>query len=134
MKEIIVIEGKEPKEVIRKLIKASSIKMYEELEKEDRICIYGEELKRIKVPETWEDLEKLVIDNCNNYTISIDKIKQRYSIECKGFIFYNFGLVEFSIATKTIDGDFVKFNRCFATDMQPAQMWNIIKSLIGEDK
>ena len=84
-----------------------------------------------QVPETWEDLEILVIDNCHNYTISFDGIKKRQSIEYKGFIFYNFGLVEFSITTKTIDNDFVKFNRCLATEMKPAQMWNIIKNLIG---
>ena len=84
-----------------------------------------------QVPETWEDLEILVIDNCHNYTISFDGIKKRQSIEYKGFIFYNFGLVEFSITTKTIDNDFVKFNRCLATEMKHAQMWNIIKNLIG---
>ena len=86
-----------------------------------------------QVPETWEDLEKLVIDNCHNYTLGFDGIKKRQTIECKDFIFYNFGLVEFSITTKTIDNDCVKFNRCLATEMQPAQMWNIIKSLIGEE-
>lgn len=120
MKERIVIEEK------------IAIKHLKNLEKEhDEQFMFFPEYKMEKVPETWEDLTKLVIDNCHNYTLKFDGIKNRQSIECKGFIFYKFGLVEFSITTKTIDNDFVKFNRCLATEMQPAQMWNIIKNLIG---
>ena len=127
MKERIVIE----KEVLEKIIKASPIQWFDNKEK-GKLVIFGKEYQTEKEPITWEELEKLVIDNCNNYTISFDGNKKRYSIEYKGLVFYNFGVVEFSIATKTIDGDSVKFNRCFATDMQPAQMWQIIKGLIGE--
>ena len=124
MKDRIVIE----KEVLERLIKALPVQWFDNKEK-GKLVIFGKEYQTEKEPITWEDLEKLVIDNCNNYTISINNNKKKYSIEYKGLVFYNFGVVEFSIATKTIDGDFVKFNRCFATDMQPAQMWAIIKNL-----
>lgn len=128
MKERIVIE----KEVLERLIKALPIQWFDNKEK-GKLMIFGKEYQIEKEPITWEDLEKLVIDNCNNYTISFDGKKQRHSIECKGFIFYNFGLVEFSIATKTVDNDYVKFNRTLAMEMQPQQMWAIIKNLIGEE-
>lgn len=120
MKERIVIEGKEPKEVIRKLVKASSIKMYEELEKEDRICIYGEELKRIKVPENFAELKELCKD------LKDVDIEEADEIDVARIIIHNADLIYFEDGILMIAG-FKKL------EIKPEKMWQIIKSLIGEE-
>lgn len=87
-----------------------------------------------QVPETFDDLEKLVMEKCRGFTIRYDGIENKNAIECKGFIFHDCGFVEFEIKTKTIDEDLVIFTRCVAECMEFAQMWQIIKALTGEGK
>lgn len=119
MQEIITIKGKEPKEVIRKLVKASSLRMYEALKNENRIFICGEELKRERVPETFDELKELCED-LESKDVFITSAGD--CIEYHGLQFWVSG---------TVCHETEKFYS-IKSDRTSQQMWKIIMGLLGE--
>ena len=86
-------------------------------------CLYGEkDLKKEHVPETWEELKKL----CKG--LKDVKISSRKTIDIKCYSCWLDGL-RFDCL-----GQIRELNgfQCIALHRTPAQMWQIIKSLIGE--
>ena len=74
-----------------------------------------------KVPETWEELKELCRE-IGAYLILEDSIEFQAKGCDYGFVF-------------TVRGEIISnlFDRVYATGRTPQQMWQIIKSLIGEE-
>ncbi len=93
---------------------------------EPNACVkcFNKNGKKEQVPESWEELKELVKNNIfeddrNGVKIG-EMIKVEYIlIDGKSFMPYGY----------ILDED----NNEFAKNLTPAQMWNIIKSLIGEE-
>lgn len=118
MKERIVIE----KELLEKIIKASPIQWFDNKEKTDKIVIFGKEYETMQVPETWEELKELC-KGIKEVTITEEgHINVDLVYFTKGGEIYTY--VE-GVLTSSI---FLPVSK----DRTPQQMWDIIKSLIGE--
>lgn len=121
MKEIIVIKKHE----LYTLLDCLPMPMItdEDLEKEikegRKIVLFGKERKAEKVPESWEELKELCED-LESKDVFITSAGD--CIEYHGLQFWVSG---------TVCHETEKFYS-IKSDRTPAQMWNIIKSLIGE--
>ena len=120
MKERIVIE----KELLKKIIKSSPIQWFDNTETDkNKIVIFGKEYQVEKEPTNWEELKelcrKLKLD-CEVYiTLQLtDKMKVYFYDNGEIIGAYEEYEYEFSLAKKRT----------------PAQMWQIIKNLIGDEK
>ena len=119
MKERIVIE----KEVLEKLIKALPVQWFKN-EGEKKIVLFGKEYQIEKQPETFEDLKEL--------------IKQKVKEDNHNGIKKGFGSIEYILIDdksflptgEILDED----NDVFAVNRTPDRMYQIIKSLIGEER
>ena len=107
MKEIIVIEGNIPKNLY---INADNIKAIRE-----------------QVPETFEELKELCeeLEGKKIITTSTGIIIEDDCIEFHGLQFLKSGII--CHETEIDEGLAIRLNRT------PQQMWNIIKSLVGEE-
>lgn len=120
MKEKIVIE----KELLEKIIKASPIQWFDNKEKTDKIVIFGKEYKTEFVSETFEELKELCKGikgvefaggNAKGEIIQLDNIWFAENGEIWGY------------------SDNWEEVCNIAQNRTPAQMYQIIKNLIGEE-
>ena len=125
MKEMIVIE----KELLEKIIKASPIQWFDNKEKIDNVILFGKEYKTEKYPTNWEELKEL----CRNSKIPKCYFRQDLFIKTEEPLTYYEHIcvdgvlfVENGSIYAGYENDNVSNNRT------PAQMWQIIKNLIGE--
>lgn len=120
MKEKIIID----KELLEKIIKASPIQWFDNKEKTKNLVLFGKEYKTEKYPTNWEELKEL----CKKENISIweDEIKIKWHNNTSLYFYEKDG----EIICKDEDSC---IEMIIGYDRTPAQMWQIIKSLIGEE-
>lgn len=103
----------------------------EDLEKEikegRKLILFGKERKVEQVPETFEEIKQLLHNDKKVFNKSVKKIEiSEFMIE-----------IHFKLQTICFlhSGDVVEPNclKPIVTGRTPAQMWTIIKNLIGEE-
>ena len=133
MKERIVIE----KEVLERLIKALPVQWFDN-EGEKKIVLFGKEYQVEKEPSNWKELVEL----CKSLKTDKIEIKDEHCIyvstEHYGYLgnivaFTNYDYYLISVVTKEYYDGQDRLDE-FACDVEPKEMYQIIKSLIGEEE
>ena len=129
MKEIIELEKTE----LYKLLDCLSIPMFtnEDLKETRKTVLFGKERKTEQIPETYEELRSLCIDISTKgnmiYIFSEWNNPNKEFLQVRTLRFYPDGTIRNDYDDKNNEPYIIVKNRT------PQQMWQIIKSLIGEE-